>query len=282
MLSQRAETIDDRVAGTDPRAAVPTLRAIVRDMRRVIVAYSGGVDSATLLAVAYQELGDDVLGVTGRSPSLARGELEAAVALAKRIGAPHHIIDTQEFDDPGYRRNGRDRCYHCKDELFSRLARLAAQLRYGAVIDGFNADDGRSPLDVRPGHAAGLRHGVRSPLAEAQLGKEEVRALARSLGLSVWDKPATPCLSSRVPYGTSIEPYDLRRIDLAERYLRALGFDVVRVRHFGTTARIEVPAGRLDELGARRERIERALRTVGYSRVEIDPLGYRTGSLNSA
>jgi uncharacterized protein len=260
---------------------VQTLRTILRDMRRVVVAYSGGVDSATLLAVAHQELGDNVLAITGRSPSLARGELEAAVAVASQIGARHETIDTREFDDPRYRRNGRDRCYHCKDELFFRLAALARVRGYHAVVDGFNADDGRFALDVRPGHAAGLRHGVRSPLAEAGMGKDLVRALARRLELAVWDKPATPCLSSRVPYGTPIELDDLRKIDLAERYLRALGFETVRVRHFGATARIEVPLARVGELITRQRSVERALRALGYTRVEIDPRGYRTGSLNA-
>jgi len=262
-------------------APAPALRDIVRSLGRVVVAYSGGVDSATLLAVAHQELKEDVLAVTGRSPSLAHGELEAAAALAALIGARHETIVTREFDDPRYRRNERDRCYHCKDELFSRLGALARERGYDAVVDGFNADDGNSPLDVRPGHAAGLRHGVRSPLAEAGMGKDDIRALARELKLAVWDKPATPCLSSRVPYGTAIETDDLRRIDLAERYLRALGFSVVRVRHFGTTARIEVPRERLDELSARQPDIERALRAVGYAQVMIDPRGYRTGSLNA-
>jgi uncharacterized protein len=270
MLSQLADTTGSQ-----------DLRTILRDMRRIVVAYSGGVDSATLLAVAYIELGDDVLAVTGRSPSLASGELEAARALAERIGARHEIIDTREFDDPRYRRNDRDRCYHCKDELFFQLATIAVERGYDAVVDGFNADDGRSQPDVRPGHAAGLRRGVRSPLAEAGLGKEAIRTLARQLELPVWDKPATPCLSSRVPYGTTIELDDLRKIDLAERYLRALGFAIVRVRHFGATARIEVPVHRLADLSARQDSIERALRAVGYAHVEIDPRGYRTGSLNA-
>ena len=261
--------------------SVRGLYDIVRSLGRVIVAYSGGVDSATLLAVAHEVLGRDVLAVTGSSPSLAQGELASAIALAARIGARHETIDTHEFDDPRYRRNERDRCYRCKDELFSQLTALARERGYDAVVDGFNADDGRSPLDVRPGRAAGIRHGVRSPLAEAGLGKEDIRALARQFELSVWDKPATPCLSSRVPYGTAIETDMLRSIDLAERYLRALGFSVVRIRHFGATARIEVPRERLAELGAKRPDIERALRAVGYAEVMIDPRGYRTGSLNA-
>jgi pyridinium-3,5-biscarboxylic acid mononucleotide sulfurtransferase len=257
------------------------LRAIIGDMRRVIVAYSGGVDSATLLAVAYEELGRDVLAVTGRSPSVATGEIEAAAALAEQIGAQHEIIETHEFDNALYRANGSDRCFHCKDELFSRIATLARSRTYHCVVDGFNADDGRSALDHRPGHQAGLRRGVRSPLAEAHLGKDDIRDIAKRLGLTAWNKPATPCLSSRVPYGTAIDETDLRKIDLAERYLRAIGYNIVRVRHFGSTARIEVPAERVAELAAARERIERTLHSIGYVTVEIDPRGYRTGSLNA-
>ena len=256
-------------------------RALIRRMRRVVVAYSGGVDSAVVLALAHAELGKDVLAVTGCSPSVAQGEVEAAVALARQIGAQHETVATKEFDNPRYRENSKSRCYHCKDELFSRLTDLARRRGYDHVLDGFNADDGRAPLDVRPGHQAGLRLGVRSPLAEAQLGKQDIRDIAKRLGLPVWDKPATPCLSSRVPYGTAIEVDDLRKIDLAERYLRALGYDTVRVRHYGAKARIEVPLELVTQLMAAQPRVESALRCVGYEQIEIDPRGYRTGSLNA-
>lgn len=257
------------------------LEAVIAPLGRVIVAFSGGVDSSVVLAGAVRALGDGALGVTASSPSVAEGEVEAAAVLAREIGASHEIVETHEFDEPRYRANGTDRCFHCKSELYSLLARLADQRGFAAVLDGSNADDGKTALDVRPGQAAAKRFGVRSPLAELGIGKDEVRALASHYGLRVWDKPATPCLSSRVPHGTAIEIDDLRRIDLAERYLRANGFSTVRVRHFGATARIEVPVGDVARLHAIEERAARALAAVGYETVEIDPRGYRTGSLNS-
>lgn len=257
-----------------------SMRNIVRSLGSAVVAYSGGVDSAVVLAVAFQELGERALGITGISPSLAIGEAEAAAASARAIGARHETVATAEFDDARYRANPANRCYFCKNELYGKLDEIARERGFACVVDGFNADDGTAPLDTRPGRGAAMRLGVRSPLAEAGLGKADVRSLAMRLGLQVWDKPATPCLSSRVPHGTRIELDVLRRIDLAERFLRATGFPVVRVRHFGDKALVEVPTSDISRLQDRRNLVERALHGVGYVAVEIDPRGYRLGSLN--
>ena len=256
------------------------LRENIRSLQSVVVAYSGGVDSAVVLAVAVQELGERALGITGISPSVALGEADAAAVLARAIGARHEIIATAEFEDDRYRANPVNRCFFCKNELYGKLDRIARERGFAYVVDGFNADDGTAPLDARPGRGAAKRLGVRSPLAEAGLRKADVRSLALQCGLDVWDKPATPCLSSRVPYGTRIEIDALRRIDLAERFLRATGFPVVRVRHFGDTARVEVPVTDIARLQERRPQVERALRGVGYAEIEIDARGYRMGSLN--
>jgi uncharacterized protein len=256
------------------------LQSCLRAMGSAVVAFSGGVDSAVVLAAAVRVLEGRALAVTAASPSLAIGELESARSLAIGLGAGHEVIATHEFDNPAYRANPSNRCYYCKEELYSRLAGIARARGFKFVVDGCNADDGRALLDRRPGRIAAERFAIRSPLAELGIGKPEVRAIAASYGLAVAEKPASPCLSSRVPYGTRIEVDDLRRIDLAERYLRASGFDVVRVRHFGVTARIEVPQPDIDRLRSIHSRVARAFAAVGYANIDIDPRGYRTGSLN--
>ena len=256
------------------------LEARLHAMDSVVVAFSGGVDSAVVLAAAVRALGARVLAVTGSSPSVAQGEVDGAIAVARSLGAAHEVIGTREFEDPRYRNNPTDRCYYCKEELYSRLVTLARERGFDAVVDGANADDGRAPLDRRPGRAAAALLRVRSPLAELGIGKSQVRTMAAAYGLPVWNKPATPCLSSRVPHGMRIEIDDLRRIDLAERYLRASGFSTVRVRHYGAAARLEVPPEDVPRLRAIHARVTVALRAVGYEEVEIDTRGYRTGSLN--
>lgn len=265
---------------TGVREAEAALRATIASLERVVVAYSGGVDSAVVMAAAARALAADrVLAVTAASPSVAMGEVEAAAALARRLGVAHRVVATSEFENEAYRANGADRCFHCKHELYDVLGDIARD-RSACIVDGSNADDGAAPLDRRPGRAAAARAGVRSPLCENGIGKQTVRAIASSYGLAVAQKPATPCLSSRVPYGTRIEFDDLRRIDLAERYLRASGFETVRVRHYGACARIEVPVEQVARLTSMSERVAGALRAVGYRTIEIDERGYRTGSLN--
>ncbi len=269
-------------------AAAPALDrkrlALDRELRgygSVVVAYSGGVDSALVAAAAHGALGGRALAVTADSPSLARDELAGAVETAGRIGIAHRVIRTGEIEREGYRANGPDRCYFCKDTLYADLDRLAEREGYAEVANGANVDD---LGDHRPGMSAASRHGVRSPLMEAGLTKADVRAIARDMGLAIWDKPAQACLSSRIPYGTPVTEEALGRIGAAESALRALGLDQLRVRHHGAVARIEVPAARIEELAApgTRERVCAAVRAAGYAYVALDLDGFRSGSMNEA
>lgn len=262
----------------DVTEALGKLEAAIARHPSALVAYSGGVDSALLAVVAHRVLGEKALAVTAFSPSLPPRERQAAKAFAEEAGFAHRIILTAELDNPSYAANPANRCYFCKDELFTKLSALAMSEGYAVTMDGFNADDRG---DYRPGHQAAQEHATVSPLAEAGLTKAEVRAIARHLGLSVWDKPAAACLSSRIPYGTPVTEETLARIDAAEVVLLGLGFTSARVRHHGDLARIEVPPSELEWAFRHREAIVSGLKAAGYLFVTLDLEGYRLGSLNA-
>ena len=264
-------------AGLDDRIA--ELRARLAELDRAVVCFSGGVDSGYLLAEAAGVLGGRATALTAVSPSLAPEERAGAQDLARHLGVGHVLVETRELDDARYASNPVNRCYFCKNEVYSVAVAEAARLGAAHVVDGFNADDRG---DHRPGRRAAREQGVRSPLDEAGFGKADVREAARRLGLPVWDKPALACLSSRFPYGTAITPERLTRVAAAERALRELGFRVCRVRFHEATARIEVEPHEIPRLrgaGVRAE-VVRRFRDAGFARVTVDPRGYRQGSLN--
>jgi uncharacterized protein len=243
-----------------------------------VVAFSGGVDSSLVAAVAARALGPRALAVTAVSPAVAAGEVDGARRVAAAVGIEHETIATDELAREGYRRNGRDRCYFCKTELYDTLAEVAERRGYGALLSGANADDAG---DWRPGLRAAAEHGVRHPLLDAGMGKAAVRALARQLGVPSAEKPATPCLASRIPYGTAVDPDTLARIDRAERAVRALGFPVLRVRHHGILGRVEIAAEDLDRALLREATIVAAVRAAGYAHAVIDREPFRSGRLNA-
>jgi uncharacterized protein len=244
-----------------------------------LVAYSGGVDSTYLLWAAKRALGPRAAGALGRSDTIARSEVESALAEAGRLGVPVRVVRTAELDDPRFRDNPSDRCYHCKNELFARLGPLAAAGGFAAVLDGTNADDLRGH---RPGRRAADERGVISPLAEVGLAKSEIRALSRRAGLASWDKPAQPCLSSRFPYGTRITSEKLHQVEEAEAWLGGRGFRGCRVRHHGTVARLEVAVEDVPRLASNpvRAQVVEALKALGFTYVTCDLAGFRSGSLN--
>jgi len=270
----------DEFSGLDPQlqAKLSACLEHLRPLGRVVVAYSGGVDSTLLLALAVRALGsDNVLAAVGISPSLPDRELHAGRALAEELGAQLVEVPTAELDDPNYAANPERRCFYCKSELFALLGKLAEDRGFDTVASGANADD---TGDFRPGLEAGAKLGVVNPLMDAGLTKSEIRTISRALGLATWDKPAMACLASRIPYGQSISSEKLARIENGEYVLKDLGFVQCRLRDHDTIARIEVPADDIPRAADLRETLVEKIKALGYAYVTLDLQGFRSGSMN--
>jgi uncharacterized protein len=265
--------------GTQFKGKLEKLNSIFDGMGSVVVAYSGGVDSTLVLKLAHEFIGERAIAVTAVSASLAAHEREHAQSIAREIGVRHELITSHETEDPRYLANAPNRCYFCKSEVYDLLQDYARQAGFNVVVDGTNADD---VGDHRPGRQAARERGVRSPLQEAGITKAEVRQLANRYGLSNWDKPASACLSSRIPYGNLISVETLSQVEQAELALKNLGFNQLRVRHHDQVARLEVEVGDFEKVLEQREAIISSVKTAGYTYVTLDLVGFRSGSMNEA
>ncbi len=271
---------DSSVEGGETAARLAALEARLAQLPNLMVAYSGGVDSAFLAATAHRVLGPRMLAVLADSPSLARRDMEQAGAFAQSVQMPLRVVATDELERPEYQRNDANRCFHCKDELFAVMESLGAKLGFSHIAYGMNADDTR---DFRPGQRAAEQHAVLAPLAEAGLTKLEVRSLAKAAGYPLWDRPAAPCLASRVEYGRTVTREVLEQVERAEESLRQLGFRELRVRHHGDLARIEIARAELPRALSMEmlDAITAALKQAGYQYVTLDSSGFRSGSMNA-